>query len=161
MMIDLAQHASAGQPVGVRAIAERQDIARRYLEQIASQLRRAGLVYSRQGQSGGYVLARDSSKISVGEILEAVAGPVLLIECLVDNDVCERTPGCPSRRMWSLLETLMRSVLFQYFLDDLVEARLPPVRHNNGGFVDIHRCPLVSLTSATRPRDGDASDNDA
>lgn len=125
MMIDLAEHGASDLPVGVRSIAARQEIARRYLEQIASQLRRAGLVRARQGQTGGYLLARPAAEISVGEILEAVAGPFLLIDCLSDENLCTRSPACRSRRMWTMLDALMRSVLYRYHLDDLLENRLP------------------------------------
>lgn len=125
MMIDLAEHTADGKPVGVRSIAARQVIAPRYLEQIANQLRKAGLVHAKQGQQGGYLLARPAETITVGEIVEAVSGPVLLLDCLADAACCERVESCRSRRMWSLVDTLMRSVLNQYHLDDLVENRLP------------------------------------
>lgn len=146
-MIDLGQHAGDGRPIGVRAIAERQQIARRYLEQIASQLKLAGLVVARQGQAGGYVLARDPSEISIGEILEAVAGPVLVMDCLSDENLCERSRECPSRRMWSLLEKLMQSLLHQYHLDDLLESRFPPAKSSDDAS-HISRCPVVSLDAS-------------
>lgn len=144
MMIDLGQHSRDGRPIGVRAIAERQQIARRYLEQIASQLKLAGLVTARQGQSGGYYLARPPSEISIGEILEAVAGPVLVMDCLSNENLCDRSRECPSRRMWSLLEKLMQSLLHQYFLDDLLESRFPPAKSIDDTS-NIGRCPLVSF----------------
>jgi Rrf2 family protein len=125
MMIDLAEHSDGGRPVGVRSIAKRQDITRRYLEQIATSLRRAGLVTSKKGQTGGYLLARPASEIGVGEIVEAVSGPVLLLNCLAEPTTCARVATCRSRRMWALIDTLVRSVLSQYHLDDLVENRLP------------------------------------
>ncbi len=149
MMIDLGQNSGDGQPVGVRAIAERQQIARRYLEQIAAQLRRAGLVYARQGQAGGYVLARPACEISVGEIIEAIAGPVFFVECLADESTCDRSSSCPSRRMWSLLETLMRSMLHQYHLDDLLDSRLPASSHADT-IARMSRCPLVSMNISPR-----------
>ena len=125
MMIDLAEHSNNGDPVGVRAIAARQDIARRYLEQIAGDLRKAGLVASKKGQSGGYLLAKPASTIQVAEIVEAVSGPGPMLDCLDDASACPRMGTCRSRRMWALVDTLVRSVLHQYHLDDLVENRLP------------------------------------
>lgn len=144
LMIDLATHSRDGKPVGVRAIAERQDIARRYLEQIAAQLRRSGLLVARQGQSGGYLLARPAHTISVGDVIEAVAGREILLECLSDDDACQRRAGCPSRRMWKLLETLMRSVLHQYSLDDLAEGRLPDAA-DPMEIAHWSKCPLANL----------------
>lgn len=149
MMIDLGQNSKDGRPIGVRAIAARQQIARRYLEQIATQLKIAGLVASRQGQAGGYVLARSPGEISIGEILEAVAGPVLVMDCLTDSSSCERSRECPSRRMWSLLEKLMKSLLHQYYLDDLLESRFPPPKgFEDDGEVPFGRCPQVAAVSS-------------
>ncbi len=65
-----------GEPVGIRAISERQAIPARYLEQIFQRLRRAGLVASRRGPGGGYVLARPASEITLREVVEAVEGPL-------------------------------------------------------------------------------------
>ncbi len=133
MMIDLAESSGEDHPVGVREISERQRIARRYLEQIAAQLRRAGLVNARQGQSGGYLLARPADEITVGEILQAVSGPLRLVECLEDEGVCDQIDLCRSRRMWALVDAVVHSVLHQYHLDDLVENRLPPARRSREG----------------------------
>lgn len=74
-MFDLAYNGDEG-PVQVRVIGVRQGIPARYLEQILQRLRRAGLVRSKRGPGGGYVLARDAAAITVREILEAVEGPL-------------------------------------------------------------------------------------
>ena len=65
-----------GEPVGLRGISERQTIPARYLEQIFQRLRRAGLVASRRGPGGGYVLARPPAEITLREVVEAVEGPL-------------------------------------------------------------------------------------
>jgi Rrf2 family protein len=65
-----------GEPVGVRAISERQAIPVRYLEQIFQRLRRAGLVAGRRGPGGGYLLARPAAEITLREVVEAVEGPL-------------------------------------------------------------------------------------
>jgi len=64
------------EPVGIRAISERQAIPARYLEQIFQRLRRAGLVASRRGPGGGYLLARPAAEITLREVVEAVEGPL-------------------------------------------------------------------------------------
>lgn len=125
MMVDLAEQPDEKLPTGIRAIAERQAIGPRYLEQIAAQLRKAGLVEAKLGQRGGYVLARSASSISVGEILEAVSGELLLVECLSKDAECSRLPTCRSRRMWAMLDATVKSVLNQFYLDDLMENRMP------------------------------------
>ncbi len=80
-VFDLAYHGGE-RPVPIHEIGERQSIPARYLEQIFQKLRRAGLVESKRGPRGGYVLARAPEAISVADVLRAVEGEVL------------RTPEC-------------------------------------------------------------------
>ena len=66
-MVDIAEHFGKG-PVALRSVAERQQVSEHYLEQLMSSLRNAGLVRSVRGAQGGYVLAKNSAEISVGDI---------------------------------------------------------------------------------------------
>jgi Rrf2 family transcriptional regulator, cysteine metabolism repressor len=72
-MLDLSMHESEGL-VSIQEIASRQAIPQRYLEQVLLQLKRAGLLASKRGASGGYHLARSPEDITVGEVLRAVEG---------------------------------------------------------------------------------------
>ncbi len=72
-LIDLAQY-SGNEPVSITSIAGRQEISERYLEQLMALLKKEGLVKSIRGASGGYVLAKDLSEISVGDVLRALQG---------------------------------------------------------------------------------------
>ena len=74
-VFDLAYNGSA-EPVQVRIISERQSIPTRYLEQIFQRLRRAGIVTGKRGPGGGYQLTRDPAQITLGQIVEAVEGPI-------------------------------------------------------------------------------------
>ncbi len=74
-VFDLAYN-GVGTPVQIRAISERQAIPARYLEQIFRKLRQAGLVASKRGPGGGYVLARPPARISLRDVVEAVEGPL-------------------------------------------------------------------------------------
>ena len=64
-LIDLAQHGGEG-PVSITSIAERQEISERYLEQLMSKLKKAGIIQSIRGAQGGYVLAKELEEVSVG-----------------------------------------------------------------------------------------------
>ncbi len=76
-MIDIAIHCTkASHPISLREIAQNQSIPLPFLEQIAIQLRRAGLVKSTRGPSGGYVLSKDKKQISLADIIQAVEGPI-------------------------------------------------------------------------------------
>lgn len=70
-MIDLARY-SEEEPVSISSIASRQDISERYLEQLVGLLKKAGLVQSIRGATGGYVLAKGAKEISVGDVLRAL-----------------------------------------------------------------------------------------
>ena len=70
-LIDLARYSEL-EPVSISCIAERQNLSERYLEQLMSLLKKAGLVQSIRGAGGGYVLAKDAGEISVGDVLRAL-----------------------------------------------------------------------------------------
>src|SRR3989337_706699 len=74
-ILDIALHADKG-PIHVRAIANRQAIPVRFLEQVMASLKKAGLVESIRGAQGGYVLSRDPKTINVAQIVEAIEGPI-------------------------------------------------------------------------------------
>lgn len=76
-MIDIATHNTRSKnPLSLREISKHQNIPLPFLEQIAIQLRRAGLITSIRGSSGGYILARDKKQISLADIMQAVEGQI-------------------------------------------------------------------------------------
>ena len=77
-MIDLARY-SEKEPVSIGSVAARQEISERYLEQLVALLKKAGLVKSIRGASGGYVLAKAPEEISVGDILRALECGLLVV----------------------------------------------------------------------------------
>lgn len=74
-----------GQPTQVRDIAERQNIPQRFLEQIFQDLKRSGIVGSKRGPQGGYLLARPARDIPLGEVVRIIEGPVALGEAAQVN----------------------------------------------------------------------------
>lgn len=83
-LIDLVINSECGS-VTLKAISERQEISERYLEQIFSLLRKAGLIIGRKGAQGGYTLSKNPNEITIGEILRALEGESLLIDINDDN----------------------------------------------------------------------------
>jgi len=79
-MLDLAQQ-EPGRPVFIADIATRQDIPRRFLENILVELKRSGLVVSHRGKHGGYALARAPAEISFAEVIRISDGPLALAPC--------------------------------------------------------------------------------
>lgn len=102
-MADLAKH-GADQPVPLSAIAERQQLSLPYLEQIFMQLRRAGLVDSARGRSGGYRLGRTADTIPVSDIMRAVAEETRITRCTAGEQGCMGgTAHCITHGLWSAL----------------------------------------------------------
>lgn len=95
-LIYLAQQTSgerAGKSVSAGEIAETQNVPRKYLELILLDLKRGGLVASRRGPGGGYVLARPPSEIDFAEVIRLVDGPIALVPCASLN-FYERCGDC-------------------------------------------------------------------
>jgi Rrf2 family protein len=119
-MVDLAaQHTD--KPVMLRKISERQELSKKYLDNIFTSLRLAGLLRTVRGASGGYLLAKPPSEIRVSEIVRALEGSVSPVDCINEPELCERSEDCAARQLWCELETAMFRVLENRTLEDLVE----------------------------------------
>src|SRR4029453_5421843 len=111
----LALHES-DRPTSVKEIAERTTLPQPYLEQILLAVKGAGLVQSKRGVGGGYVLARPADEITLAEILAAVGGP--LVTVIGEHDHCEG--HCVLQEVWSGVSEDMRALLERFTLADLV-----------------------------------------
>lgn len=107
-MVDLAVNDRGG-PIFIADIARRQDIPRRFLENILIELRRGGLVTSHRGKNGGYALARGAETLTFAEIIRAIDGPLALAPCAsvtayrkcedcVDEHTCSVRPALIAAR---------------------------------------------------------------
>jgi Rrf2 family iron-sulfur cluster assembly transcriptional regulator len=99
MMLDMAQHYDKG-PTQIGAIAERQDISVKYLEQLIIPLKQAKYVQSVRGPKGGHMLAKPPDEITVGEIVDVLEGGIHLTHCVENPDVCEKSKDCLTRTLW-------------------------------------------------------------
>jgi len=123
-MVDLSLH-SEGKPVSLRDIARREDIPLNYLEQLFNRLRRGAIVESVRGPGGGYLLARESSAIRVGEIVTTVEETLTPVSCMdKGKGGCTRAAACTTHNVWEMLGEKIRTFLDSITLEDLVtEAR--------------------------------------
>lgn len=101
-LFDIAYN-SVGLPTQIKDISRRQQISPRYLEQIFQKLKKAGLLGSKRGPSGGYFLLKDPSEITLGDIVRATEGPFELVFCTSENPkkICPREEDCVAREMWT------------------------------------------------------------
>lgn len=121
LMIDIASHALPGGTVKLRDVASRQQISKRYLEQLADTQKRADLVSTSPGRGGGYSLTRRPEDIRVGEIIAASVGAINVVGCVEHPEICQRSKDCPSRAMWVELNKKINEVLGGVTLAELCE----------------------------------------
>lgn len=125
LMLNLALHYQTGnEAVILRNIAREEEISIRYLEQIIIPLKIKRLVKSIRGAGGGYALTRKPSLIKLGEIIEAVEGPICLVDCIHDPDFCGRMPLCATYEIWKAACELLRGYFDKITLQDLLEIAL-------------------------------------
>ena len=121
MMIDLALHQENGF-VSLKDIAKRQNISKKYLEQIIPVLNRSDILHANRGFQGGYRLARSPEDYTIEEILKLTEGSLAPIPCLEgqEND-CPRKSVCSTLEMWEGLYRAITDYLKGITLQDLVE----------------------------------------
>jgi Rrf2 family iron-sulfur cluster assembly transcriptional regulator len=121
-LLSLALHAGDSRPTSVRDIAERTGLPQPYLEQILLALKGAGLVRSKRGVGGGYVLARPPEAISLAQIVSAVEGPIVAGDFGEPhtNGACDHEGQCVLLALWSEVGEHMREHLDSYSLADMV-----------------------------------------
>ena len=121
-LIDLAQY-SEDSPVSITSIARRQDISERYLEQLMSKLKKAGLVKSIRGANGGYVLAKEAKDISVGDVLRALEGNLDPVECpgIQNSSGCDGSDVCVTKYVWQRINDSINRTVDEIKLSELLE----------------------------------------
>jgi Rrf2 family protein len=118
--------AAAGEgPVKGEAIAVAQDVPLRFLENILTELRHAGIVRSQRGAEGGYWLARPADEITLAEVIRTVEGPIASIRSQRPNEVSYPGAAAPLQEVWIALRANMRAVLESVTLADIVSGDLP------------------------------------
>jgi Rrf2 family protein len=110
-----------GEYASTRAIAEDTGISDGYLEQLFIPLRKAGILQGIRGPLGGYLPGKAPERITVGEILRAVEGPLEPVDC-VNSQTCPIRESCISRYTWSELYREINDCVDSVTLKDLVEA---------------------------------------
>ena len=129
-LLSLALHADESGPTSVRDIAERTGLPQPYLEQILLALKGAGLVRSKRGVGGGYVLARDPEDIKLSEVVSAVDGPITLGDFGQPHQdgACDHEGQCVLLTIWGVIGEHMRRHLDELTLADIAKmarAELP------------------------------------
>lgn len=129
MLIDLVSHQNEGF-VSLKDIAERQNISKKYLEQIVPMLNRDGILRTNRGNHGGYQLAKSASEITVGDILRSTEGSLAPVSCLeFDENECPRKDECATLYIWEGLYGVVNEYLDRITLQSILERAI----NVNGG----------------------------
>lgn len=93
------------------ALAQTTGAPESFLSKVLQALSRAGLIHSRRGQSGGFLVAPCGVTASMREVIEAIDGPIYLNVCLMHGKSCARKASCPAHPVWVQAQQAMADVL--------------------------------------------------
>lgn len=123
MLLDLAEHQNCGY-IALKDIARRQNISKKYLEQIIPAFNRSGILKTNRGAQGGYQLAGTPGSYTVGDILRLTEGDLIPVSCVDQNPVaCSRSQDCPLLPVWRGLSHVINEYLDGITLQDILDAQ--------------------------------------
>lgn len=123
MLLDLAEHQNCGY-IALKDIAERQNISKKYLEQIIPIFNRSGMLKTNRGSQGGYQLAKTPDKYTVGEILRLTEGSLSPIACVEEDPItCERSGECATLPVWQGLYRVINEYLDSITLQNIMDQQ--------------------------------------
>ena len=123
-VVELAACGGEG-PVKGEQIATAQAIPLRFLENILTQLRHAGIVASRRGSEGGYSLARPAAEVSLADIIRAIDGPLAGVSGIRPEALELTGSAVPLRDVWVAVRAALRDVLERTSVEDVARGELP------------------------------------
>jgi Rrf2 family protein len=123
LMLNLAWHYDDNQKaIILKNVSDDEEISIRYLEQIIIPLKINKLVKSIRGAGGGYILARKPSEIKVSDILLALEGTCCLVDCVEDDEFCDRIFFCATHEIWKEASLILKDYFESITLEDLLEV---------------------------------------
>ena len=121
LLLDLAERHDKGY-VALKDIAQRQNISKKYLEQIVPMLNKAGLLRTTRGFQGGYMIAKSPDKITVGDVLRITEGSLAPVSCLdIEPNICERADSCATLPVWKGLYDTVTEYLDSITLQSIID----------------------------------------
>jgi Rrf2 family transcriptional regulator, cysteine metabolism repressor len=131
-LLMLAERYPGSEPTRVEEIAASQGIPENYLRRLLIELKRGGLVASQKGPSGGYLLARSPSRISMADVLEIVEGDYCPVDCLEESGSgqCPKGEPCPMRDIWREVRESVTVILGRATLQSLADKRKTAINYS-------------------------------
>lgn len=123
MLLDLAEHENDGY-IPLKNIAERQNISKKYLEQIVNILNKSDVLQTSRGFQGGYRLAKPPKEYTVGMILKLTEGSLAPVSCLEQTpNRCSRSGECATLFVWQGLGEIINNYLDSITLQDILDKK--------------------------------------
>ncbi len=123
LMIDLAEHSDEGY-IPLKDISKRQEISKKYLEQIIAIVNKPDIIRANRGSQGGYKLAKSPSQYTVGDILRMTEGSLSPVDCVDQNPIdCPRSADCPTLSVWQNLSKVINEYLDSVTLQDILDEQ--------------------------------------
>ena len=122
-MIELAVHKDK-RPMQLKEIAANQDISDKYLEQVMMPLRTSGIVYTKRGSQGGYILRKDPAEVTVADIVYTVEGSIAPVACVDSPGSCQRLDECVVHEVWKNVANAIDRELKSFTLAELAAKHL-------------------------------------
>ena len=122
LMLNLAHNYNNGNDaIILKSVSDAEEISIRYLEQIIIPLKINKLVKSIRGAGGGYILAHHPSQILLSDILNSLEGTMSLVECVEDDDYCDRADVCATHEVWKEASSMLQDYFESLTLQDLAD----------------------------------------
>ena len=124
MLIDLAENQGEGF-IALKDIAKRQEISKKYLEQIVPVLNKSRILQTNRGFQGGYRLAVSPDRITVGDVLRLTEGSLSPLACIDDDNYveCNRREDCTTLYVWQGLKKVIDDYLDNITLQDIIDHK--------------------------------------
>ncbi len=122
IILDLSRHFPAN-VVRIEELSKRQDIPRKFLEQLLLNLKKGGYIQSKRGPRGGYFLTRDPGEIFLGDVVRFISGPIYPIACIdpLENQSCDFKQKCVFAGIWKQVGQEISSVVDNISFANLLE----------------------------------------
>lgn len=122
----LAMLSDKNTPMPVKVVAEKIGVSELYLEQIFSVLKKCALIKSVRGAQGGYFLAKDSSEITVGDVLRCLEGSFAPSNCVLEDSdsSCSNSEDCVTKAVWEKMKTSIDECVDAITLQDMIDKNI-------------------------------------
>jgi Rrf2 family transcriptional regulator, cysteine metabolism repressor len=119
-MLELADSFKQG-ALQTKIIAQRQEISTKSLEHLMAVLKANGLVRSVRGAKGGFVIAKPPNQIKLSDVFKAFEGDFVVVECVKNDNYCDRYADCAARLIWEDVGKAVMGVLSEKTLQDAID----------------------------------------